>query len=252
MERLIAAWRFLTIVPIPGRWGRDQAALGSSLPFFPVVGLAIGGSVAGLAVVLEHLFPPLLVAVLLVAALLAVSGGLHMDGLSDTADGLFSARPRERMLEIMRDSRVGAMGVMAIVLVLLLKVAALAAVPAGKIWLPVLLMPLAGRVVLVLLTAFMPYARPEGGLATLFYRQPARLAAAWALGFLVLACWLAAGFAGLYVVVAVLAGTLIIALFCRRKIGGVTGDTLGAACEAAEAIVAVTLAAQPLSGLWGL
>ena len=116
-----------------------------------------------------------------------------MDGLCDTADGFFSVRPRERIMEIMRDSRVGAMGVMAIVLTVVLKVAALESHGVDTIWVVVLLMPLAGRCSLLVLMAILPYARPEGGLGTLFYSRSSKLSALWGVCLLLVIGGVAAG-----------------------------------------------------------
>ncbi len=144
MKPLLAAIRFLTIVPVPGVWGTAEQDLARSVPWFPAIGLLLGGAAAGLAWALSAA-PPMLAAAVLVVVLLSFSGCLHMDGLADTADGFLSSRPRERILEIMKDSHIGAMGVIAIVCLLLVKFAALAALPAGMLWPTVLLMPLAGR-----------------------------------------------------------------------------------------------------------
>jgi adenosylcobinamide-GDP ribazoletransferase len=166
-----------------------------------------------------------------------------MDGLSDSADGLLSARPRARALEIMRDSHVGAMGVMAIVCVLMLKFAAMASVPAAELWRTALLMPVAGRAALAVTIALLPYARPEGGLAAPFYRRRSILAALWAEVFLLALAWLVLDLAGLIAVSAALAAVVIFAIYTYRRLGGATGDTLGAACEIAELVPAVAMAA---------
>lgn len=245
INHFLAAVGFLTILPLPGRTGTNEQALAGSLWFFPMVGLLIGAVAAGAGWLGSTVLPLPVVTVLLVFILLAASGGLHMDGLADTADGFFSARPRERILTIMRDSHVGAMGVMAIVLTLALKIAALASFPNEHLWVPALLMPLAGRCVLVLLTAIQPYARSEGGLATPFYAGSAKPAAALALTIFTGTAWLVAGAAGLVAVAGVLVGSLLFAFHCQHKIGGATGDTLGAACELAETVTALLLIAQP-------
>lgn len=251
MDRFFAALRFLTILPLPGKIGTETQALASSLAFFPVIGLLLGVLAAALAQLCTLLFPASLSAICVVLILLGVSGGLHMDGLCDTADGFFSARPRERIMEIMRDSRVGAMGVMALVIILFLKIAALTTLADRQIWLPVILMPFAGRTVLVLLVAAMPYARSEGGLGSLFYEHSAQRAAWFALALFAGVSWLLAGPAGLIVVTTVLLSAFAFAWYCWKKIDGVTGDTLGAACEIAETVVLLTLAAKPVLCLWG-
>ena len=93
MDRFFAALRFLTIFPVPGTIGISKKSLADSLPFFPIVGLLIGCIVAGFTLLCSSLFPPFLRAVFAVTALLAVSGGLNVDGLCDMADGFLSSRP---------------------------------------------------------------------------------------------------------------------------------------------------------------
>jgi adenosylcobinamide-GDP ribazoletransferase len=247
MNRLLAAIRFLTIVPLPGSRGMAADDLARSTVFFPLVGLAIGAAAAGLAWAITPAAPPLVRAAILVLFLTAVSGGLHIDGLSDTADGFLSARPRERILEIMKDSHVGAMGVVAIVGVVLLKFAALASLQ-PRLFLPtVLLMPLAGRTAIVVHMAILPSARP-GGLADLFLHR-GRLAGAAILGVVVLAAaaWAVLRWRGLAVGGISMAVAIVLAGYVRRKIGGATGDTLGAACELVEIVPALTLALWPIS-----
>jgi adenosylcobinamide-GDP ribazoletransferase len=243
MRRFLAAIRFLTVIPFPGSWGTDEPSLAGSTVFFPAVGLLIGFGAAGIAMVAVHWLPVGLAAALVIVALLAVSGGLHMDGLSDSADGLLSARPRERTLEIMRDSHVGAMGVIAIVCALMLKFAAVASLPAAELWRTALLMPVAGRAALAVTIALLPYARREGGLAAPFYRRRSMLAALSAEFILFLTAWLVLDLAGVIAAGASLAAVLIFAVYIYRRLGGATGDTLGAACEIAELVAAVAMAA---------
>jgi adenosylcobinamide-GDP ribazoletransferase len=256
---MLAAVRFLTILPIPGRWGAGVDELAGSVPWFPLVGLALGAVAAGAGwVTAAAAVPPLVAAAGLVVLLAAFSGCLHLDGLSDTADGLLSSRPREAMLEIMKDSRTGAMGVAAIVGVALVKFAALASLAlrvspdATEVWLAaVFLMPLAGRSALVVHMAILPCVRADG-LAAVFYRRRApcgawsRLAAVWAAAVLAAAAWALLGGRGLVVWIAWLAAALLLAGYVYRKLGGATGDTLGAACELLETVPALTLAVWPI------
>jgi adenosylcobinamide-GDP ribazoletransferase len=255
MKRFLAAIRFLTVLPVAGALGTRTEDLGGSVPFFPLVGLLLGAAAGGLAWALAAL-PPMLAAAVLVVAMLAFSGALHMDGLSDSADGMLSSRPRERILEIMKDSHVGAMGVIAIVCVLLVKFASLASVPSASLWAAAALMPLAGRCAIVTHMALLPYAR-EQGLGKVFCGgQPARMGAVgsaiWAMAVLAVAAWALFAWQGL-VIVAICAGvSAILALYFYRKIGGATGDTFGAVCEIVELVPAVVLAAWPLHPRWTL
>lgn len=247
MKPLLAAWRFLTIVPIPGNWGMAEEDLARSVVWFPVIGLMLGVVAAGLAYGLTSVAPPLVVAAAMIVILLSFSGGLHLDGLADTADGFFSSRPRERILEIMKDSHIGAMGVIAIVCVLLLKFAALASLPMARLWPAVLLMPLAGRCALVIHMALLPYARPSG-LGAIFYRRNPRGAAIWAAGVLAAVAGGLLGAWGLGIWAACVAAALVLSAYVRRKIGGATGDTLGAICELVEVVPALVLTLGPLGG----
>jgi len=248
----VAALRFLSIIPFAGSLGTSEEELARAVPFFPLVGLLFACIALPLTWCLSLILPPAVTAVLAVFILLTFSGGLHLDGLADTADGFFSSRPRERMLEIMRDSASGAMGVIALVLLLSLKIACLASM-SDQLLIAVFLMPIAGRVAILLLMAMLPYARLEGGLGNLFKdafnTQQARLRALAALLVLSGLSWAAAGSLGMLAVFAVLLVTTLFALFCRQKIGGVTGDTLGAACELAEAVTALVFILKIGGGL---
>jgi adenosylcobinamide-GDP ribazoletransferase len=245
MKRLLAALRFLTILPIPGTWGTAEVDLAGSVAFFPVVGLLLGVAAVAFAWAAGQVAPPMIVAALVVIAMMSFSGCLHMDGLSDSADGLLSSRSRERMLEIMKDSHVGPMGVIAVVCVLLLKFAALSSLEPAKVWPAVLLMPLAGRAAICLHVAFLPYARPSG-LAAVFCRSRHTLAAIWAVALLTGVAYAVLQWRGLIVSVACVAITLLLAVYVRVKLGGATGDTFGAVCEIVEIVPALTLTIAPL------
>jgi adenosylcobinamide-GDP ribazoletransferase len=234
MKRFLAALQFLTIVPIPGGLNPGERALGGSLPFFPVVGLLIGGTVALADFGLGLLFPVLVTSVFAVILMIAVSGALHMDGLADTADGFFSARPREQILAIMRDSRSGPMGVVAIVCVVVLKIALIASVAGPWRWWVLLLTPLAGRCTFLVHFALLPYVRPEGGLAGIFHRNRSRGHALWAPAVLLSIGYLTGSLPGLMAGGCAFLASLLLALYTFRRIGGLTGDTLGAACELTE------------------
>lgn len=234
MIRFFAAVRFLTILPVPAGWSGDEESLARSIPFFPLVGLLIGLIAAGFDYCVGLVLPVLPASVLTVVLLICLTGGLHMDGLADTADGFYSARPRGEMMEIMRDSRIGVMGVLAVVTVLLLKVALLANIGGSSRWVLVLMLPLAGRAAIVTLMTALPYARPQGGLATLFSGRASWPSCLWAWGLtLAVSGWLAQG-TGLAGAILALAATAFVCLYNRHVLGGYTGDTLGAACEVAE------------------
>ncbi len=201
---------------------------------FPLVGATIGAVIGALAWGFAFIFPQPVTAILLVVVMWGISGGLHMDGLSDTADGFFSSRPKQRILEIMKDSRVGAMGVVAIVFALLCKVVCLGSLDGQLLWRSAALAVLTGRCAMLIGMVILPSANPDSGLGAMFLQKrfwwEAILAAvvAGGGGFVLL------GFAGLISVAIALAVVLLFSLKCYRTIGGATGDTMGACCELAE------------------
>jgi adenosylcobinamide-GDP ribazoletransferase len=129
-RRFLSAVGFLTKIPVPGWVLMDQLSLAASPPYFPVVGAAIGFGLAVFDCLFTWQFPLPVACVLDLILLFAVTGGMHCDGLIDTADGLLGGTTREDALRIMRDSRIGAMGAIAVVLLILFKYSLLISLPA--------------------------------------------------------------------------------------------------------------------------
>jgi cobalamin 5'-phosphate synthase/cobalamin synthase len=230
VRRLLAAVAFLTRVPVPIAF--DQRDVGRAALAFPLVGALLGGATAGLARAL-HPLPPALAAVLLVAFAALATGALHLDGLADSADGFGGGRTRDDVLRIMRDHAIGAYGAVALILLIGVKVTALASLLDD--WRPLVLAPALGRWASVPLGRALPYARREGlgGIG-------AHVGAVEVIGATAIAIALAVGAGGWRggaclgaVTLASVAGAIV----CWRKIGGVTGDTLGANTELCEALV---------------
>jgi adenosylcobinamide-GDP ribazoletransferase len=247
VRSFFAALTFLTPVRVPEAWSGGERGLRGAPAFFPIVGALIGGVAAAVTYGIDKVLPSLPASVIVVLFLVACSAGLHMDGLADTADGLFSSRPRERVLEIMRDSHIGTMGVLAVVGVLLLKVALLSSIAPGggsARWRAVLLAPIAGRCALLVVMSLFPYARADGGLATVFRSsgRKAALLTAWGIVVLFVAGWLVAQGPGLVIAAAALGLALLLGWYVRRRIGGYTGDTLGATSELCETVALLVAA----------
>lgn len=171
-QAVIAAFQFLTRFPIPIAVPFQGSVLKRSVVYFPLAGALIGVSLTAFAWLLTLFIPPWPSAVLVLAIWTALSGGLHLDGWMDTADGVLSHRSRERMLEIMKDSRVGAMGVLAAVLLLLLKASLMVELLEGnhlKLYWPLLLIgPIWSRAWMSAAIAFWPSARQGEGIGVLF------------------------------------------------------------------------------------
>ncbi len=159
--RFLAALRFLTIIPLPRLSEASGKDVGRSLVYFPIVGIIIGLILAGLAWVLTLVLPMAVVAILLIIALVLIIGGLHLDGLADTFDGLAGHTVEERW-QIMRDSHIGSFGVVAIVCLLLLEYGSLISIPRAWLFWSLILMPTAGRWAIVYAITVYPYARPSG------------------------------------------------------------------------------------------
>ena len=249
LRQLTLAITFLTGIPLPVKGDVSPADLWRSMGWYPLVGLALGAAAWGVYAGLLELLPSLVAAVLVVIFLEAVTRGLHMDGLMDTADGILSGAPRERALEIMKDSNVGAMGVVAAVLILVLKVAALGALARADAAAPLLAGWCAARALPALDVYAWPYARAAGtGEAFTRERTPGPLALAGVLlvagiaatAFVTLAVdGAGAWYAGLVVALVAMAAALPVQAVVAKRLGGLTGDVYGLGIELAEAAALV-------------
>jgi len=250
IRQFVAAVSFLTRLPVACRIAFSAEDIGRAARWFPVVGGLLGVIYVLALHALSPLFPATVVAVLIVMIEALLTGALHMDGLADMADGFGGGRTREDVLRIMRDHAIGAYGAIALILLVLLKVVSIAALSERHRAEPYLVIaPMLGRWSIVMLNNLLPYARrseqegtrPGGcvsdfvGRTELFVATLTALvitgALAWRGG---MACWLAV------IGVSALTGRL-----CLRRIGGITGDTLGANTEFCE--VGVLLVALALS-----
>jgi adenosylcobinamide-GDP ribazoletransferase len=233
MASLILAVRFLTILPVPGREADGPGALGRAAWWFPVVGLALGAGLAALDRALALAFPPLLSALLLVSAWKVVTGGIHLDGLADSLDGL-GGGDVERRLAIARDSRIGVFGAVGLILSFLIAVVALAEIPAPARAAILLLAPAVGRGAPLVAGACVRPATPDRGTGAAFVRTlpraagPVHVIAALALAILLL------GPLGAALPAGALAAALGWTALVRWRFGGLTGDGLGGAVEVSE------------------
>lgn len=236
---LFQAISFLTRLPVPS-YRYSEADWQKSAAFYPVVGALLGLILWGAAFFLPVLFSEWLSAVLLLVLWVYLTGGLHLDGWMDLADGLGSHRPRERVLEIMKDSRVGAMGVLAAFLLLLVKMVSIHDVLMANHPSLFLLPPVISRLVLVCAMRFWPYSSKNGigqGLRK-GVNGWCLFAGFW---FVALLAWVADEAAGLIV----FGMSLILGLGwihrVYRKLDGLTGDCYGAAVEWTEAVVLIAI-----------
>jgi adenosylcobinamide-GDP ribazoletransferase len=242
---LVSAVAFLTSVPVRRRSatvGPGDMLAGATL--FPLVGAALGAVVGATAAALALALPALLAATVAVALELALTGALHVDALADSADGL-GGRDPGHALEIMRDHSLGAYGAAALALDLLAKAVAIAALAGDGAVLPIVAAFAVSRAAALPLAATLPYARPGDGAGRLLADRLGRPAA---LAGVALAAALAAAATGVEAVATLACLLLVTAAvggLSRRRIGGVTGDVMGAATELTATlalIVAVAVA----------
>ena len=234
------AWQFLTVVPLTVR--RDLSpdglpgGLSRSMAYYPAVGFLLGGGLWVCWALLSRVLPLPLVDFLLISLLVVLTGGLHLDGLADTLDGLGGGRSREEALKIMRDVQIGAFGIIGLILLLMGKYLSLTELPHGLKGPVLLAFPAFGRWAMVLVGYFSGCARPGPGLAQSVISGLTWRELSWATLSLLLVAGAALGpqvflYAGL---VGIVSGLFI--WYFRKKLGGVTGDCLGAVGELSELI----------------
>jgi adenosylcobinamide-GDP ribazoletransferase len=249
----LAAIRFLTSIPVPWfqehwqhRLSREQFA--RSLPYYPVVGLIIGLILAGLSWLLALFLPHFLVSGLLLAALVGLSGGLHLDGFIDTVDGLAAGHSdTERRKKIMHQGGAGAIGVVAVVVLLLVKFVALNDIPQASLIATLVLVPVVGRWAMVYAVFFYPYGNAQG------MGKELKEGVGWwgfvAATIVTLAVVIAlAQVAGLVILAVVWLMTVAAAAFLKGKMGGLTGDTYGGINEVAEVLVLIMVVLISFNG----
>lgn len=242
MSGLVLATRYLTIVPLGrGRIEGDAAALGRAIGWFPVVGLGIGLVVAAVERTAGTLFPGMLVALLTVTVWKLVTGGLHLDGLADCLDGLGGHDPGQR-LQIMSDSRIGAFGAMGLILFLLLEIASIVEISPSARWRTLVAAPAVARSTPAVLATLFPPAKGDGQGAR-FHGAVGRGGAAAGVLVATLAAVGFLGWPGLVALVASLLAATAAGSFLTRRLGGITGDVLGAAVELSELVVLLVVAA---------
>ena len=235
MDFLVAI-QLLTSIPVRVNREIGPDRLGRATAWFPLVGLGIGLLLAGLYWVLDLVLPPAMTSAIVLAVLVGLTGGIHLDGLADTCDGMAGYRPVEERWKIMHDSRTGAFGVVGIVLVLLGKWAALGSVPPQYVYGALVLMPVVSRWAMVYAIYTFDYAHAEGLGAAYKRATKLRQYVIATVGALVIAGalipWLS--WVGFAAVGGALLVTTIVAFYLKSKFKGLTGDTYGAINELAE------------------
>lgn len=234
----ITGFQFLTRIPIKTQTQWRPESFSHSVKFFPIIGGIIGlilsGFLYGAESFLGGKLPVHLMAIGLILLEIIITGGLHCDGLMDTIDGIFSGKSRERMLEIMKDSRVGAFGAMSFCLLIFVKYSLIMDIDPTLLPLAILVMPIVGRTAVVAGITLYPYARAEG-LGKAFY-QSAYKTTLYVAGLCSALLLIPLGQLVMISGVVGIAFALLFAEYVSKRLGGLTGDVYGAIIELTEIV----------------
>ncbi len=229
MKGFLSAIQFITILP----WGgAEKFEPQRMVPYFPIVGIALGVLVALFDYVAVSLWGMTVASLLDVIFLAVLTGAFHIDGLGDAADGLLGQRPKEKVLAIMKDSRLGTMGLVAIFAGLSIKWAGIAGVDANRSLL-LIIIPAYARTGMLFGMRYLPYGRSEGGTAADFFNHELKPAAFWALSVPVLLSILL-GWQALWLIICFAVITAALIRYYKKRLGCITGDMLGAMTEILE------------------
>ncbi len=241
MKDFLQALSFLTILPVGRRSISEEKELARSMAFYPLVGLVLGLLLYLGYWLFSFLFPKPLVLWATIALLAFLTRSLHLDGLADTIDGLGCGRTKEKILEVMRDSRIGSFGVIGLIVLIGAKYLSLDQLAKDSILASLILMTVMGRHSMVVVCYRSPYARSGEGLARPFTENLGPIETGVSAGTSFgIAFWLG-GVKGILIFSGVTLFSLGYRLFFIKKVGGITGDILGAANECAELLCLVLL-----------
>jgi adenosylcobinamide-GDP ribazoletransferase len=244
LTELRLAVSFLTIIPVIDQRRASEDAVAGSFAWFPIVGFAIGAALAIEDWILASVCAQVIRSVLIIVSLTVVTGAVHLDGLADTADALGAGRDRERALDILRDSRVGAFGASAIFFDLTLKILALSTLAGHRRYAALIVAPMLARWAMLLVAAGLPYLRASGsGSALLGSASKGLGMRAGVVAVFTLVAMLILGALRPIALATAVAIAIVFAmrLFYRRWLGGVTGDLIGACGELVEIAVLVAM-----------
>jgi adenosylcobinamide-GDP ribazoletransferase len=244
MTQFLLAFQFLSIFPVRISKTAGEQDLAGSMRYYPLVGAILGGMSALLLKAALWWFSPSVAVVSAVVGLIIFSGAFHLEGFADMCDGFHGHHDRQRILAIMKDSRAGPMAIVGVFCLLALKIALLASLETSRAALALAVAPAIGRWSMVWLCASSTYARPEGGTASGFIGHVGRRTFLTATCFCAVIAFLLLGVWGLAMMAAAAAGTGAFRRYVEKRIGGMTGDTLGACCELVEVLALALLTLQ--------
>jgi adenosylcobinamide-GDP ribazoletransferase len=231
MKYLLITFQFLTVLPLKICIEIKGEDYGKSLVYFPIVGMTIGATLSAISLCCGFLPVPVLAATVLIFSAF-LTGALHLDGFADTCDGFYGSKPKEEILEIMRDPRIGVMGVAGITLLLLLKFSLIISIPRDALWRSLITMCCLARWTQAT-GCLLPYARNEGK-AGLFIKYARKKDIIIGGVFTIIVSCALFGLKGIIIFFSSLIPALLFIRYVKARIGGMTGDTIGAVSEITE------------------
>ncbi|MFH1562530.1 MAG: adenosylcobinamide-GDP ribazoletransferase [Nitrospirota bacterium] len=243
MKDFIIAFQFLTRFTINlKKYELSKEDLANSMVCFPIIGMLIGCFLVLVNTVLSLFLPCLVVDSFIIISLIFITKGLHLDGFSDTIDGFAAGKTKEEILEIMSDSHIGAIGVIGIFSLLILKFSLIHEMPVETKNIALILMPVLGRWAMVMAAASSDYAKETDGLGKPFTDYVGIKEFVFATITTVLIGWILFSFGqlpykGIILILIVYLANLYLLRTIKKRIGGITGDILGALCEVTEVLV---------------
>lgn len=237
MKSFLLMLQFFTRLPINIELSVDESDFQKGIIFFPLVGLIIGSINAAAYYLLAAIFPRNISVIFVVLINVLITGALHIDGLADTCDGIFSSRKKESMLEIMKDSRIGTNGALAVFFDLALRIGLIYSVGENFIIPLLILSCIISRTILVFLCYISKYARENKGLGSLFIGKVSLWKLLVCFLFSIVSAFLLTGYTGILIIVICIVFFYFFERYINSKIHGITGDILGAANELCELIV---------------
>ena len=241
MTWFIIQIQFLTRIPVPIKVNFTEKKLAQSIILAPLVGLIIGFLLSGIYYLFSFMNQKAVTVLFVIISEIIITGGLHLDGLADTFDGIFSNRPKNQMLEIMRDSRIGTNGTLALVVIILAKTVLLFSIKEDLIFYSIILMPVLSRLNIVWAAGISTYARKGKGMAKAIvnYCRTREIIISTVISFAI--CALLFRIELLILLPVSIIFLVILVQYVKKKIGGITGDIIGAVIELSEVFILLSI-----------
>ncbi|MDY6935809.1 MAG: adenosylcobinamide-GDP ribazoletransferase [Spirochaetota bacterium] len=236
LKEILVALGFLTLIPIPQREKIEMGSFARSMAYYPLVGLLIGFILFSVYFLLRDYFSPLLIMVLVTGIWARGTGSLHLEGFVDAVDGFSAGPDRERILSVMKDPNCGSKGVVALVFLIFFKIAILMDIPDDLIFHSLLIAPAISRWSMVSASFFCDYARNKGGLGKPFVENVGIREFIISCSIVLIAGLVLLQTQFIAVMIAPICFTIAAILYLKKRLGGITGDVLGALNELMEVV----------------